>query len=83
MRDLAYYRSLPWTVRVEEEGEDGEREWVLQVEELPGLAIVGDSQSEVMLKYPAALELFLESYLRDGEEPPLPRASAPERHVAG
>jgi hypothetical protein len=36
-----------------------------------------------MLKYPAALELFLESHLQDGEEPPLPRASVPQRRVAG
>ncbi|CAN5398670.1 hypothetical protein BH24GEM3_BH24GEM3_23850 [soil metagenome] len=72
MKDLEYYLSLPWTIQWSEEEEEDGRFLVLEIAELPGLAIVGRTQAEVLLRYRPALELFLESYLMDGEEPPLP-----------
>lgn len=76
MKDLEYYLALPWTIRMgKEEYEDGVREWVLEIEELPGFTLVADTQAELFLRYRPALELFLESYLMDGEEPPIPAAA--------
>lgn len=73
MRDLEYYLSLPWTLRRSvEEYEDGSRELVLEIEELPGFALVADTEAELFLGYRPALELFLRSYLDEGEEPPVP-----------
>lgn len=73
MRDLEFYLAQPWGVRVfTEDYPDGVREWVLEIDELPGFALAGDSQAELFLKYRPSLEFFLQSYLDDGEEPPLP-----------
>lgn len=76
MKDLEYYLAQPWTIRLcREEYEDRVYEWVLEIDELPGFVLVADTQAELFLRYRPALELFVESYLMDGEEPPLPAAA--------
>lgn len=76
MKDLDFYLALPWTIRWSAETyEDGTEERVLAIEELPGFALVADTEAELLLRYRLALELFLGSYLEDGEEPPLPAAA--------
>ncbi len=76
MKDLEYYLAQPWTIRVgREEYDDGVFEWVLEIDELSGFTLVADTQAELFLRYRPALELFLDSYVMDGEEPPLPAAA--------
>lgn len=76
MNELESYLALPWTIRWStEEYEDGMRERELEIEELPGFALVADTEAELLLRYRPALELFLSSYLEDGEEPPTPAAA--------
>ncbi|MBI4544166.1 MAG: type II toxin-antitoxin system HicB family antitoxin [Gemmatimonadetes bacterium] len=71
MNDVRRYLSLPWTIERSERTDDGHY-FVLTVAELPGFVVAGRSEEEVEQEFWPALESFIESYLEDGQEPPLP-----------
>lgn len=76
MKDLEYYVSLPWTIRRSVDEREGCRtELILEIEELPGFVLAEHTEAELLAHYRPALECFLESYLEDGEVPPVPEAA--------
>jgi len=74
MRDVAYFLTLPWTMRAGEREDDG-RYYYMTIDELPGFVVSADSLEELDSEFWDALEGYLNSYLEHGEEPPVP-----ERH---
>jgi predicted RNase H-like HicB family nuclease len=82
------FLSLPWTVLASQETYDEETFTELTVEELPGFLVAGESDEEAEEAFWPALRLFLESYIEDGELPPLPatlelvafKEDRPEQH---
>ena len=75
MREVDYYLALPWTVRVEHRTDDGEY-LALFVDELEGFVVTGRTPEEVNEGYWDGLEFFLQSFLDDGNEIPLPEGVA-------
>ena len=71
MKNLEFYLAQPWTIERADENYDVPNV-ELRVRELQGFLVVGESDEEVEAAFWPALELFLESYLQDGEEPPIP-----------
>jgi predicted RNase H-like HicB family nuclease len=64
--------ALPWTIQRHDETYEAERSIELSVKELPGFTVCGDSEDEAEAAFWPALRVFLESYMEDGETPPLP-----------
>lgn len=78
MKDIAYYRTLPFTRRVEmREDRPGETYFLARVEELPGLRIDGATADEALLKLDETFDDWIEAMLDAGEEIP-----EPERRTA-
>lgn len=75
MKDIEHYLDLAWTTRDSVRDDDG-RYFVRRVEELPGFVVAARSKHELEREYPVALRAFIESYLEDGQEPPLPSETA-------
>lgn len=71
MSDLELYLSLPWTIRRSVRNDDG-RYFVLTVDELEGFVVTGRTYDELNENFWPALSAFIQSYLEDGEEPPMP-----------
>ncbi len=71
MRDIRYYLSLPWHIQRTEHDDDGNYV-ALTIEELPGFVVASESIPELEAMFWPALEAFLQTYLDDGTEPPLP-----------
>lgn len=70
---LREYLTLPpWTIVRSTDSDDEGEYIVLEVAELPGFAATGRDDDEVAANFWSGLELFLQSYLDDGEIPPLP-----------
>lgn len=67
-----YYLSLPWTVERTDEHDSEGAYPVLAVAELPGFLVAARTEDELDEMFWPALEAFLQSYLQDGVEPPLP-----------
>jgi predicted RNase H-like HicB family nuclease len=69
---------MPWTVRRSVHDDDGEYV-ALHIDELPGFVVASADENELEQLFWEALPAFLESYLEEGETPPLPNAllSAP------
>lgn len=70
---MAEYLRMPWTIERSVHDDDGEY-IALRVRELPGFVVAGQTDAEVEQMFWDALPAFLESYLEDGEAPPLPNA---------
>lgn len=75
MKRIEDYLNLSWTTLDSVRDDDGQY-FVRRVEELPGFVVAARSESELEREYRAALRTFIESYLEDGEEPPLPSKTA-------
>lgn len=75
---LADYLRMPWTVRRSVHCDDGEYV-ALHIDELPGFVVASADENELEQLFWEALPAFLNSYLEEGETPPLPNAllSAP------
>jgi predicted RNase H-like HicB family nuclease len=80
MKDIDYYVTLPWTVRTGERDDDGHY-FFLTIDELPGFIVAGESREELASEYWDALEVFLQSFLDDEEEVPLPAQSTVQAAV--
>jgi predicted RNase H-like HicB family nuclease len=73
VKDVAYYRTLPFTRRVEiREDRPGEAYFIARVEELPGLRIDGATPDEALLKLDETFDDWIEAMLDAGEEIPEP-----------
>jgi predicted RNase H-like HicB family nuclease len=70
---VAEYLRMPWTIERSVHDDDGTY-IALHVRELPGFVAAGRTEEEVEQSFWDALPAFLESYLADGEPPPLPNA---------
>jgi predicted RNase H-like HicB family nuclease len=72
------YLRMPWTVSRSVHDDDGEYV-ALHIDELPGFVVAARDENELERLFWEALPPFLESYLSEGETPPLPNAllSAP------
>ncbi len=60
----------PWTVVADPAAEQGKT--VLRVQELPEFLVVGSTGDDLVNEFWLALGSLLESYLEDGQDPPLP-----------
>ncbi len=64
---------LPWSWEGPREvTEDGDTHFELTVRELPDFFVAADSRDAVLSEARPALAAFLQSYLENGEIPPLP-----------
>lgn len=70
---VAEYLRMPWTIERSLHHDDGEY-IALHVRELPGFVAAGRTNEEVEQAFWDALPAFLDSYIADGEQPPLPNA---------
>jgi predicted RNase H-like HicB family nuclease len=70
---IAKYLRMPWTIERSVHDDDGDY-LALHVRELPGFVVAARDEDELERLFWEALPAFLESYLEDGEEPPLPEA---------
>ncbi len=71
MRDIRYYLTLPWHIQRTEHDDDGEYV-ALTIKELPGFVVASASIPELEAMFWPALEGFVQTYLDEGTEPPLP-----------
>jgi predicted RNase H-like HicB family nuclease len=60
---------LPWTFVGPKEFEG---HFELRIAELPDFFLAGETKAEVLEDLRGALETFLQSFIAEGEEPPLP-----------
>jgi predicted RNase H-like HicB family nuclease len=76
--NLSDYLRMPWTVRRSVHDDDGVYV-ALHIDELPGFVVASPDEDELERLFWESLPVFLESYLSEGETPPLPNAllSAP------
>jgi hypothetical protein len=70
---IAEYLRMPWTIVRSVHDDDGEY-IALHVQELPGFVVAARTDDELERRFWDAFPEFLESYLVDGDEPPLPNA---------
>lgn len=68
-KDLAYYMSLPYTIRLQAQADD---EWYADIPELPDCIAAGDSKAEVLDILEEAKESWLMVSLEDGDKIPEP-----------
>jgi len=73
MKDLTYYRLLPyereWTMR----DQDGERYFVVRLKDLPAVAGDGSSRDEAAEDLRVAFDEFVAAWLEAGKDVPEPR----------
>ena len=74
---------LPWSIRGPSriEDEHGTVHYAMRILELPDFFVAGATESEVLYEFRDALLAFLDSYIREGEVPPLPKGD-PVRFLA-
>lgn len=77
-KDLAYYRSLPYTRRCKPEfdEEDG-RYWVAWVDELPGCKTDGATRAEAMWRLGQLFDDYIAAKLEWGTNIPVPKRYQP------
>ena len=68
-KDLDYYLSLPWSIEIKEDPNDG---YFVQVKELEGCVSQGETKSEAEENIVDALKLWIESGLEDKQKIPEP-----------
>ncbi|MBQ7665988.1 MAG: hypothetical protein IJS42_04665 [Synergistaceae bacterium] len=75
MKDLGYYMSLPYEVKVQEFSEDDGGGLMLSIPLLGEAAVrgYGDTYKEARAKLEAVKKDFLETWLKDGWEIPEPQ----------
>lgn len=72
-KDVAYYRRLPYTRRVELRTDNPEGPYYLAyLQEMPGLRIDGSTPEEALLKLDQTFDDWIESMLELGDEIPEP-----------
>ena len=71
-KKMDYYLNLPWTYTVSTDQEDGERVFVVHVNELPRVCTDGRTIDEAMENIKEAMECAFESYMEFKEEIPEP-----------
>lgn len=77
VKNLEYYLSLPWTYKIEpDKDNDGNRIFVIRVDEFPEISSDGYTPEEAMESIQEVLALVIELSLKDGEEIPVPPHSS-------
>ena len=76
------YLMLPWAIRgpAKVTDEHGNTHYEMRVRELPDFLLAASSEGEALYEFGDALTAFLESYLCEGEVPPVPNGE-PARFV--
>ena len=83
MRDVSYYRALPYRRVVEQRTDsDGSTYFIARIAEIPPIRIHGQSREEALLKLDELFADVVESLLEMGEEIPEP-AQWPAGYTAG
>lgn len=78
-KDLAYYRALPYTRRIDLEEEGGQQYFVASVVELPGCFAVGQTREDAIANLKTVFDDWIQAKLAWGS--PIPE---PERgHYSG
>ncbi len=68
-----YYLNLPWTYTIElDKDNDGNKIFVIRVNEFPGICSDGNTLEEAMESVREALSLAIEVSLESGDEIPVP-----------
>lgn len=68
MKNLTYYRQLPYTRAVELHDAESGRYWVVAIEELPGCVIHGASLAEAHANLNEVFDEYVETMLAEGLE---------------
>ena len=71
-KDLKYYLSLPWNYNITTTTEDGERLYIIRVNELPGICSDAPTIAEALENIKEAMAAIFEMYLEKGKEIPEP-----------
>lgn len=71
-KDIHYYLNLPWTYTVETMVEEGEKIYIVHVNELPGISTDAQTLTEAMDLIKDAMIAAINLYLEQGEEVPEP-----------
>jgi predicted RNase H-like HicB family nuclease len=71
-KNLKYYLALPWSYTIEQEVDNGERYFIIRVNELPGVCTDAETVEEGMKLIQEAIEGSIKLYLKNGEEVPEP-----------
>lgn len=71
-KDIEYYLALPWTYTVETTREDGQSLYIVDDNELPGIATDAPTLPEAMECIKEAVVGAFELYLKHGDEIPEP-----------
>lgn len=76
------YLMFPWSIRgpMKVTDEHGNTHYEMRVRELPDFLHAASSEGEALYEFGDALTAFLESYVSEGEVPPLPNGE-PARFV--
>lgn len=69
---IEYYLNLPWSYTVEITHETGEPLYIVQLNELPGIATDAPTLDEAMKLIKEAMRETFELYIKEGEEIPEP-----------
>lgn len=70
---LDYYLSLPYTIKVIRDADEGEESWFAKVVELPGCMTEADTFTELGEMIEDAMRAWIEIALEDGHPIPEPR----------
>jgi predicted RNase H-like HicB family nuclease len=73
--DPSSYLMYPWSIRGPRMVTDefGNKHFELRISELPDFFVAASTESEALYELKPALLAFLESYVAEGETPPLPK----------
>lgn len=72
-KDVAYFRTLPYTRRAEPRAEDGYSYWLATVVELPSIEIHGETREQALTRLDEIFDDCIEAMLEAGEAIPEPR----------
>lgn len=75
--------SLPWRWQGPSHEKDphGNEWWEVRIEELPDFFVAAPTHDAAIVEAGPALEAFLESYVSEGELPPMPKVFGDTREV--
>lgn len=83
-KDLAYYRTLPYTRLVEQVTDEAGSYYVARIEELRGCLAAGDTRLEAVANLKGAFDEYIEALLGWGSDIPEPqRVPHPAPQVSG
>lgn len=72
IKDLGYFRALPYTRRVELEEEEGKAYYVASILELPGCFAVAPMRAEAVAQLKSVFDQYIEAKLEWGSPIPEP-----------